>query len=170
MPVRVKKTRQNEKLESRSDSIGTEKALVPGTSARGSRSVRMWKKSADQPVKKSALVLSCVLAATLSAAGAQQPPTSVTPPQQTAPPAPAQSANCAPMAPSGSTMPDSPAGSTVGRAANEPLGDKLAKSDGVMCPPSGVDPEIRAPTPDAGTTPVIPPPGSPGGDPSVRPK
>ena len=35
---------------------------------------------------------------------------------------------------------------------------------------SGVDPEIRAPTPDVGRTPVIPPPGSPGGDQSVRPK
>jgi hypothetical protein len=32
--------------------------------------------------------------------------------------------------------------------------------------PPGVDPEIRAPTPDAGNTPVIPPPGSPGGDPT----
>src|SRR6267378_101394 len=50
------------------------------------------------------------------------------------------------------------------------LGDKLARSDGVLCPPAGVDPEIRAPTPETGNTPVIPPPGSPGGDPTVRPK
>jgi len=50
------------------------------------------------------------------------------------------------------------------------LGDKLAKSDGVLCPPAGIDPEIRAPTPEGGNTPVIPPPGSPGGDSSVRPK
>ena len=57
---------------------------------------------------------------------------------------------------------------TTGQA--EPLGDKLARSDGVLCPPSGVDPEIRAPTPDAGNTPVIPPPGSPGGNPTIRPK
>jgi hypothetical protein len=28
MPVRVKKTRQNKKIEPRSDAIGTEKALV----------------------------------------------------------------------------------------------------------------------------------------------
>jgi hypothetical protein len=62
-----------------------------------------------------------------------------------------------------------PEGSTTGQRA-EPLGDKLAKSDGVLCPPAGVDPEIRAPTPDTGNTPVIPPPGSPGGDPNVRPK
>lgn len=51
----------------------------------------------------------------------------------------------------------------------ESLSDKLARTDGVICPPN-VDPEIRAPTPDTGKTPVIPPPGSPGGDPSVRPK
>ena len=57
-----------------------------------------------------------------------------------------------------------PPGTTTGQRP-EPLGDKLAKSDGVLCPPSGVDPEMRAPTPDAGNMPVIPPPGSPGGDP-----
>ena len=58
---------------------------------------------------------------------------------------------------------------TTGQAG-ETLGDKLARSDGVLCPPAGVDPEIRAPTPDAGNTPVIPPPGSPGGNPNLRPK
>src|SRR3979411_1304395 len=63
-----------------------------------------------------------------------------------------------------------PTDNASARERNRPRGDKLAKSDGVLCPPSGVDPEIRAPTPDTGNTPVIPPPGSPGGDPSVRPK
>jgi uncharacterized low-complexity protein len=54
--------------------------------------------------------------------------------------------------------------------AGEPLSDKLARSGGVICPPN-VDPEIRAPTPQSGNKmPVIPPPGSPGGDPSVQPK
>jgi len=50
------------------------------------------------------------------------------------------------------------------------LSDKLARSDGVICPPSQADPEIRAPTPPGGSMPVIPPPGSPGGDQSVQPK
>ena len=52
------------------------------------------------------------------------------------------------------------------------LGDKLARSDGVLCPPSNVDPAMRAPAPETGKMPVIPPPGSPGGDPTVamRPK
>lgn len=51
----------------------------------------------------------------------------------------------------------------------ESLSDKLARTDGVICPPN-VDPDIRAPAPGGGRTPVIPPPGSPGGDPNVRPK
>jgi len=37
------------------------------------------------------------------------------------------------------------------------------------CPPN-LDPDIKVPTPDAGRTPVIPPPGSPGVNPNVRPK
>jgi hypothetical protein len=64
-------------------------------------------------------------------------------------------------------MPREGGGATTG--AGENLSDKLARTDGVICPPD-VDPGIKAPTPDAGKTPVIPPPGSPGGDPSVRPK
>jgi hypothetical protein len=49
------------------------------------------------------------------------------------------------------------------------LSEKLAQTDGVLCPPN-VDPEIKAPTPQGGPMPVIPPPGSPGGDLTVRPK
>ncbi len=72
-------------------------------------------------------------------------------------------------APSRGAVTVPPDGTTTGQA-NEPLADKLTKSDGVLCPPAGVDPEIHAPTPDAGNTPVIPPPGSPGGNPDIRPK
>jgi hypothetical protein len=50
------------------------------------------------------------------------------------------------------------------------LSEQLARSDGVICPPLGVDPDIRASTPKGGPMPVIPPPGSPGGDPNIRPK
>ncbi len=50
------------------------------------------------------------------------------------------------------------------------LSDKLARTDGVLCPPN-VDPAIKAPPPQTGgRMPVIPPPGAPGGDPSVQPK
>ena len=58
--------------------------------------------------------------------------------------------------------PDSKAGDT--------LSDKLARTGGVICPPN-VDPEMKAPTPESGNKmPVIPPPGSPGGDPNIQPK
>ena len=104
---------------------------------------------------KRALLLSCVLMAAADVAGAQAPPGPTTPPAQTSP---------APH--SGTAVPE---GTTTGQRA-EPLGDKLARSDGVLCPPPGVDPEMHAPAPDTGKTPVIPPPGSPGGDPTIRPK
>jgi hypothetical protein len=118
---------------------------------------------------KQSLLISCVMIAASSAALAQAPPTPVTPPAQTAPPPPVRGANnCAPTesTPQGSIAPQ---GATRGQR-DEPLGDKLARSDGVLCPPPGVDPAIRAPTPNTGNTPVIPPPGSPGGDPTIRPK
>ena len=51
----------------------------------------------------------------------------------------------------------------------EPLSDKLARTGGVLCPPD-VGTDMRAPAPGGGRTPVIPPPGSPGGDQSVQPK
>ena len=73
---------------------------------------------------------------------------------------------CAPadrLAP-GDGNPTAPQGTT-----GESLSERLARTDGVICPPN-VDPGIRAPTPEVGRMPVIPPPGSPGGDPTVRPK
>jgi len=54
--------------------------------------------------------------------------------------------------------------------AGQSLSDHLARSDGVICPPDQIDPEIKQPTPQGGPMPVIPPPGSPGGDPNVHPK
>ena len=116
-----------------------------------------------------AILLSCVIVAVADVAGAQAPPSPATPPARTAPPSPERAVNCAPMPPgrqSGTVVPD---GATTGQRT-EPLGDKLARSDGVLCPPAGVDPEMHAPAPDVGKTPVIPPPGSPGGDPTIRPK
>jgi hypothetical protein len=53
---------------------------------------------------------------------------------------------------------------------NKSLSDHLAQSGGVICPPPAVDPQIKAPTPQGGRMPVIPPPGTPGGDQSVQPK
>ena len=122
---------------------------------------------------KHALVLAFGLMVWVEGAAAQAPPSATTPSQPIASAPPTElAANCAPTAaaPSrGSVTTVPPDGTTTGQAS-EPLSDKLAKSDGVLCPPAGVDPEIHAPTPDAGNTPVIPPPGSPGGDPTIRPK
>jgi hypothetical protein len=116
---------------------------------------------------KPSLALSCLWLAVSGAAMAQKPPVA-DPPLQTPPPSAHSASDCAPTQPVPRQGTIAPQGGTVGSA--EPLGDKLAKSDGVLCPPSGVDPEIHAPTPEGGRMPVIPPPGSPGGDPSVRPK
>lgn len=59
---------------------------------------------------------------------------------------------------------------TVGQDSGQPLGDQLAASKGIICPPAGVDPQMRQPPPEGGAMKVIPPPGSPGGDQSVQPK
>jgi hypothetical protein len=50
------------------------------------------------------------------------------------------------------------------------LSDKLNKTGGVIAPPSDVDPDMRKPAPSVGTTPVVPPPGTPGGNQRVDPK
>lgn len=63
----------------------------------------------------------------------------------------------------GDLKPDTPV------ATGESLSEKLARTDGVLCPPEG-GADMRLPTPPAGEMRVIPPPGSPGGDPTVRPK
>jgi hypothetical protein len=50
------------------------------------------------------------------------------------------------------------------------LSDKLSRSKGVVCPPAGIDAGLAVPPVGGGTTPVIPPPGTPGGDPGLIPK
>jgi hypothetical protein len=56
--------------------------------------------------------------------------------------------------------------------AQQSLSEKLDKSGGVIKPPADVDPKMAkpAPVPNPNSTPVIPPPGSPGGNPDVKPK
>src|SRR5882757_7746432 len=66
------------------------------------------------------------------------------------------------------TMQNAP---TVGRQGDgKSLSDQLAESKGVICPPAGVDPAMRQPPPEGGAMKVIPPPGSPGGNPNIQPK
>ena len=82
--------------------------------------------------------------------------------QPAAPPSVGQRADCPP-----GTGPNAP---TVGRDSKSSLSDQLAASKGVICPPAGVDPEIRQRPPQGGAMKVIPPPGTPGGDQSIQPK
>ena len=51
------------------------------------------------------------------------------------------------------------------------LSERLNQSGGVIKPPENVDPGLqRKPPDDSSKMPVIPPPGTPGGDPNVKPK
>lgn len=59
-------------------------------------------------------------------------------------------------------------GETPGR---QPLSKRLSRSKGVICAPKGVDPGIVNKPPSTNAPmPVIPPPGTPGGDPGIQPK
>jgi hypothetical protein len=59
--------------------------------------------------------------------------------------------------------------SDAGSSGN--LSERLNRSGGVIKPPADVDPEIQKKPPDTSSKmPVIPPPGTPGGDPNVKPK
>jgi len=58
----------------------------------------------------------------------------------------------------------------VKKPENKTLSDQLARSNGVICPPDHVDPDMNKPAPGGGAMPVIPPPGAPGGNPNVQPK
>ena len=114
-------------------------------------------------MRKTPIAAALTLVAT--AAYAQAPPTPANPQ-----PPPQSTVRCAPT-----QIPRAGEGPTVappapGQSSSNPtLSDKLAQSDGVLCPPP-VDSDIQKRPPDVGNTPVIPPPGTPGGDPTVRPK
>jgi hypothetical protein len=55
-------------------------------------------------------------------------------------------------------------------SSDRPLGEQLAESKGVICPPANVDPDLIEKPPPTADKPVIRPPGSPGGNPNVVPK
>jgi hypothetical protein len=62
-------------------------------------------------------------------------------------------------------------GGTVGSGkSGTNLSDKLASSNGVICPPNDVDQAMQKPAPGGGRMKVIPPPGGPGGDQNTIPK
>jgi hypothetical protein len=99
-----------------------------------------------------------IMLATLAPVRAQAPAQDPAPPPQALAPKPCADATI------GRRGPSSP-----GSSPNEDLSQKLEEGNGVLCPPQ-VDPDIQAPTPNVGRTPIIPAPGTPGGNPSVQPK
>ncbi len=116
---------------------------------------------------KRVLVLSTLLAGCLGTAALAQNPGVL---NQQAPnmPAPHQM-------PAEKVEPDSNLSGTNGPSetgSTNTLSEKLEQTDGVISPPENASPDITvpAPVPDPRTTPVIRPPGSPGGNPRIDPK
>ena len=79
------------------------------------------------------------------------------------------------VAPPGASQPPpeqiAPGAGTPGTSGTGNLSERLSRQSGTLQPPT-VDPGIRAPLPQnsQGTMPVIPPPGTPGGNQAVVPK
>jgi hypothetical protein len=69
-----------------------------------------------------------------------------------------------------STGPQDPRSTGSTTRSNEPLSERLAETDGVIRPREDVAPDMAIRPPDPGTTRVIPPPGSPGGNQAIVPK
>jgi hypothetical protein len=105
--------------------------------------------------EKLAIAFAAVALAVPAALAQANPPTA---------PAPLQRRDCPPDV-SNPVPPRS--NETTGSAS---LSQELSQSNGVICPPAGVDPGIAVPPVGGGRTPVIPPPGTPGGDPNIVPK
>ena len=101
-----------------------------------------------------------VLAACLACGSGQAQSTAPAPQSDTPPPASGP--------PTDRPVPPQPGKGTV----QEPLATKLDRSNGVIHPAPGVDPQMAKPTPDLGpqSTPVVPPPGTPENKPNVQPK
>jgi len=114
------------------------------------------------------LGLAIVTAALLPELAAAQAPPAAKTPRPPAATTPSQSGTCAPNAPATTGQ----AGDVdVSKPDGSNLSQKLAQSNGVLCPPEQGDHAMEAAPPPAGRTPVIKPPGTPGSsDQSVQPK
>jgi hypothetical protein len=113
---------------------------------------------------RSMVVLLCLGVAVAAPRAAAQNP-------QPAPPGVVPAPMAPPNAPSPPPEQIAPGGKGV-PAGKPTLSDRLAQQQGTLRPPNGVDPGMRVdpPAQTRGTMPVIPPPGSPGGNSQVVPK
>ncbi len=84
-------------------------------------------------------------------------------------PCSADPAKSLPVSPPAQSIPEDTAPGRSGSSSGA-LSDKLERSDGVIHPPPDVDPGMTQTPPRAGRMPVIPPPGTPGGEPGPNPK
>jgi hypothetical protein len=109
--------------------------------------------SLTAPILAAPILAALILAAGPALAQNPQPANPANPTVPVAPP------NAAPPPPEQIAPPD------------RSLSDRLSRDKGTIAPPN-VDPgmTVRPPARCVGSTPVIPPPGSPGGNPSVIPK
>jgi hypothetical protein len=89
---------------------------------------------------------------------------------------PAMAQNLQPAPPTNPTVPVAPPNAAAPppekiAPADRDMSNRLSRQQGTINPPN-VDPgmNVNPPAHSGGTTPVIPPPGSPGGNPSVVPK
>lgn len=126
-------------------------------------------------VTAAGIALGAVFISPAVLAQAQPPPVKpgdprATPPEKIEPPQ--SKPGDAQVTPGVEPRPNSTDGASNGRSDGEPLGEVLSRTDGVLKPPPNIDPKVvkPAPVPNPGTTPVIPPPGSPGNPSQVRPK
>ena len=117
----------------------------------------------SHPRRALALALSLALAGT-PLAGALAQDATQDPAQQAAPVLP-------PQQPDARSVPEKvdPPLNSEDPGTTGTLSDQLKKSEGVIKPPGGVDPEMHVPAPQSGSGVVIPPPGSSPDDP-VQPK
>jgi hypothetical protein len=58
----------------------------------------------------------------------------------------------------------------IGGDSKGTLSDKLASSQGIICPPAGIDSGMQQQPQEGGSIKIVPPPGSPGGDQRLQPK
>jgi hypothetical protein len=111
----------------------------------------------------------CAIAASLAFIALSSDPALAQAGRGTPQPSPAEPNKTIPekVAPPEEAIPDPQA-----PAQGDSLSDQLERNEGVIKPPPGIDSGIGvpAPDPDPGTTPVIPPRGSPGNPSDVRPK